>query len=133
MTRRHSDKLDEIDEINELGLLEVVPVLIDSIDDLLTDEEKYGHLLLRNEDLKAVYNAENQSDSGRMRILLTDKRIISVEIPEYVVEYDLIDEIRYLRMNQKKCWIAYETNIIKFDTEKETVDFYRRLLPSALE
>jgi len=133
MTKRHSDKLDAIDEIDEFEPLEGVSVLTDSVDDFLTNEEKYGHLLLKNEKLEAVYNAENQSNLGRMRILLTDKRIISVEIPEYVVEYDLIDEIRYLRMNQKKCWVAYETNIIKFDTEKETIDFYRRLLPSALE
>lgn len=130
MTKRHSDKLDKISEIEPL---EETLLLTDSVDDLLIDEEKYAHLLLRNEELKAVYNAENQSNLGRMRILLTDKRIISVEIPEYVVEYDLIDEIHYLRMNQKKCWVAYETNIIKFDTEKKTIDSYRRLLPLALE
>lgn len=133
MTKKHSNKLDKISEIDEFELPEEVPVLTNSVNDLLTEEEKYSHLLLRNEELKAVYKAENQSNSGHMRILLTDKRIISVEIPEYVVEYDMVDEVHYLRMNQKKCWIAYETNIIKFDTEKETIDFYRRLLPLALE
>ncbi len=69
MTKKHPNKLDEIDGF---GPLEEVPVLTDSVDDLLTGEEKYGHLLLRNEKLKAVYNAENQSNLGRMQILLTE-------------------------------------------------------------
>lgn len=133
MIKSHSDKLDKISEIDEFELPEEVPVLTNSVNDLLTEEEKYSHLLLRNEELKAVYKTENETKSGRIWVLLTDRRIISVRMPEYVVDYDLIKKIDYLKMNQEKHWISYGDNTIKFDTEKETIDFYRRLLPSILK
>ncbi|MEY8737671.1 hypothetical protein AB9M75_11945 [Lactobacillus sp. AN1001] len=133
MTKRHSNKLDKISEIDEFEPLEGVSVLTNSVDDILSKEEKYGYLLLRSEELKAVYNTKYTMGENFTKVLITNKRIVNIKIPGYVIDYDLIDQIHYLRMSQEGHWVSYGNNTVEFDTKIETIDFYRRLLPLVLE